>query len=197
MSKRNFILLIIILLIVVITIFWFLYFRPTITPGEEDPGTNFFSQFNPFGTSKPKPPIVTPPIDVSGYQPGAGEEKLKLVKVSSMPIAGFTIFTKERLSAPVPILPAVEPISLETNAGIPPKGKVKIGTGTPTPPLTEFMPALRYVDKANGNIYQTFVDKIEERKFSITIIPKVYDAYFGNHGESVIMRYLKTDRRTI
>ena len=56
---------------------------------------------------------------------------------------------------------------------------------------------LRYVDKATGNIYQTFADKIDERKFSSSVIPRVYEAFFGNEGESVIMRYLKTDNRTI
>lgn len=62
---------------------------------------------------------------------------------------------------------------------------------------TEFAPALRYAEKASGNIYQTFADKIEEQKFSKTLIPKVHDAYFGNRGESVVMRYLKEDGKTI
>jgi hypothetical protein len=59
------------------------------------------------------------------------------------------------------------------------------------------MPALRYVDRATGNIYETFADKIEEKKFSTTVIPKVYEAYWGNGGNSVIMRYLKDDEKTI
>jgi hypothetical protein len=67
----------------------------------------------------------------------------------------------------------------------------------PTPPPTEFVPALRYVDRATGNIYQTFADKIEERRFTDTVIPKVYEALFGSNGESVVMRYLKADGRTI
>ena len=80
MSKRNFILLIIFLIVIGIVAFWFLYSREgTTTPTEEDPGTNFFSQFNPFGTNKPTPPPVTPPVDVSEYQPNPPEEiKLKL-----------------------------------------------------------------------------------------------------------------------
>src|SRR6185503_2452748 len=40
-------------------------------------------------------------------------------------------------------------------------------------------------------------DKIEERKFSGTTIPKVYEAGFGNKGDAVIMRYLKSDAKTI
>jgi hypothetical protein len=60
-----------------------------------------------------------------------------------------------------------------------------------------FSPALRYVNKATGNIYQTFADRIDERKFSSTVVPKVYEAFFGNEGESVVMRYLKGDNKTI
>ena len=96
------------------------------------------------------------------------------------------------VGVPVPSLLFVEPVPVGTS----PKGKVKIGTGT-TKPLTEFMPALRYVARATGNIYETFADKIEEQKFSDTVIPQIYEALFGNKGQSVIMRYLKGDGRTI
>ncbi len=197
MSKRNFILLIIILIIVIITVFGFLYFRQSPpVPGEDNIGTNFISQFNPFGVpmpdvagSKANPNV---PNGTSSTPPAtSGTGTLK--KISSMPIAGFTVFSKERLSAPVPILPS--PSGEVPTGTLPSKGKV--GSGTPTPPLTEFMPALRYVERATGNIYQTFVDKIEEKKFSTTIIPMVYEAVFGNKGQSVIMRYLKGDAKTI
>ena len=39
--------------------------------------------------------------------------------------------------------------------------------------------------------------KSRKKSFPKTIVPKVYDSYFGNHGESVVMRHLKTDDRTI
>jgi hypothetical protein len=92
----------------------------------------------------------------------------------------------------VPTLPAVETVPVGTS----PKGKAKIGMGTTTP-LTEFMPTLRYVARTDGNIYETFADKIEEQKFSGTVIPQIYEALFGNKGQSVILRYLKGDGRTI
>jgi hypothetical protein len=59
------------------------------------------------------------------------------------------------------------------------------------------MLAVRYVARATGNIYQTILDKIEERKYSTTTIPKIYEAYFGNKDKSVFMRYLNGDGRTI
>lgn len=196
MSKRNFILLIIILSLTAIIVFGFLYFQQrTTTGGVDNTGTNFISQFNPFGNSKPTPPKVTPPVDVSGYVPPPVTETpaMKLIKVSSMPIAGFTVFSKERLKE-IPILTPTPPV---TETPTPTTTKKTTSLKKPTPPPTEFVPALRYVDKATGNIYQTFSDKIDERKFSSTIIPKVYEAYFGNQGGSVVMRYLKPDDRTI
>lgn len=194
MSKRNFILLIIVLVLVVATILGFLYFRQPPVDTTGDPGgTNFFSQLNPFGTNKGTTGTTPPPSNVTGYQPPADGEttKLKLIKVSSMPIAGFTVFMKERLKD-IPIVVPTTPSTEETTTI-----NTKKPTTKPTPPPTEFVPALRYVDMASGNIYQTFVDKIEERKFSTTLIPKVYDAYFGNRGQTVVMRYLKKDDKTI
>jgi len=201
MSKRNFILLVIILVTVVAAIFGFFYFRRSATtPGTGGVGTNFISQFNPFGSNKTTTPAVTPPANVSGYQPNlepATKTNAKLKKVSGMPVAGFTIYSKERLKVvvPAPILPSPSgEVPSKTGSTT---GNLGTGKTKPTPPLTEFMPALRYVDKVTGNVYETFADKIEERKFSTTIIPRIYEAYWGNKGESVVMRYLKTDGKTI
>ncbi len=195
MSKRNFILLTIVLIITAIATLGFLYFQKGINaPSDDGTNTDFFSLFNPFGTSKPAGPVVKPPIDVSGYQPPVVEApKLKLAKISSVPVAGFIIFTKERLKdVPVATPPVVPSPEIEATVV-----KTTATVKKPTPPLTEFMPALRYVDRITGNVYQTFIDKIEERRFTTNIIPKIYDAYFGNRGESVVMRYLKEDGKTI
>src|SRR3989344_622661 len=187
MTNRNFILLIIILAIIVLGFFGFLYFkRDAVPPGESPGGTNFLSQFNPFAGTSVKPPVTEPPADISGTEPPPVERGLQLMKVSSMPVAGYGVFMKERYKEVVAEI--TESSALTAEGGIPPEAVA---------PPTEFAPALRYVDRATGNIYQTFADKIEERKFSGTVIPKVYEALFGNSGNSVIMRYLKTDNRTI
>jgi len=196
MSKRNLILLVIILIVIVAVIFGFFYFyQPTNQTGDTIEGTNFFANFLPFGGSKNTTPTnTTPPVDISGYeQPTTGAEisNAVLKKVSSFPIAGFGVFMKERFKDIPAVLPT-QPVEQNTTNGTQTnKSAVK-----PIPPPTEFMPALRYVNKSTGNIYQTFADKIDERKFSSTVIPKVYEAYFGNKGGSVIMRYLKTDLPT-
>ena len=202
MSKRNFILLIIILIAIIFGVLGYFYFNQSVSPaGIVTSGTNFIAQFNPFANIKTAPPKETPPADISGYQPNPTvETSVKLKKVSSMPIAGYITYSKERLKAvPVVITPPTDTSSGSTpDTTTPPvTPPIKAKTLAPTAPLTEFAPSLRYVDRTNGNIYQTFADKIEERKFSTTVIPKVYEASFGNKGVSIIMRYLKDDNRTI
>ena len=181
MSKRNKTLFIILLIaLAILAFFWLTREKPgSLAPGET-PSTNFWSQFNPFNQTapSPQPPGELPP---SGPPPPASQAELRLRKVSSMPVAGYVVFEKERYKEVPTIAPGTEP---------PP-------TGQPTPPQTEFAPALRYVARATGNIYQTFADKIDERKFTSTLVPKVYEASFGNKGEAVIMRRLKADERTI
>lgn len=263
MSKRNFILLVIVLVVIALIILGIFYFRQsTTTNTTTTEGTNFGSIFNPFGPSKPSTTTGTPPpANVSGYQPEPTTETTanKLIKISSMPIAGFTVFNKERLvSVPVPAEnPAGTPAitynfgnttlkigstgdtvtdlqkflnntisaGLEINGTFDAKVDAAIKqwqtdhkltadgvVGTKTkeamyssvgqttkavPPPTEFAPALRYVNRASGNVYETFIDKIQEKQFTTTVIPKVYEAFFGNGGQSVVMRYLKTDGKTI
>jgi len=103
---------------------------------------------------------------------------LKLTKISSGPISGYGVFTKERFTD----VPAVVSTTEE---------------GVLTAPPTEFTTVLRYQDKISGDIYQTFIDKIEERKISEAIIPGIHEVFFGNGGESIIIRYLKQDNETI
>ncbi len=174
-------------MVILLVTFGFLYFNRPPGGGEGDDGTNFFSQWNPFG-KKPTPPPPPPPPETPGVTPPVTEiPKTKLLKVSSMPVAGFTVYQKERFKD-VPMITPVEQGESLLN---------QQPATTPTPPPTEFKPNLRYVARTTGNIYQTFADKIDERRFSGTIIPKVYEAYFGAKGESVVMRYLKIDERTI
>jgi hypothetical protein len=114
------------------------------------------------------------------------------------------MFSKERL---VPVVATTQTTpsttqtstSTTTTASTTPSTKVitKKATTKPVAPPTEMALALRYVAKATGNIYETFADTIQEGQFSTTTIPEVYDAYFGNNGNSVAMRYLQNDGETI
>lgn len=161
MSRRNFILLIIALVIIIFLGFYF-FSTPSTPTGDTTSTGGFFSNLNPFGKTTPSTPTPTDNTNtiINEENPPTETEKRKLVKVSSMPVAGYASFEKEKM----------------------PK---------------EYSTTLRYVDRATGNIYQTYTDEIQETKFSYTPIPRVYEAVFGNDANTVIMRYLKGDDRTI
>ncbi len=182
MQKRKLIILIIIVAAVIAGIFIYLYFSAPVAPAGDArrPVFNFF----PFNTAKKTVP-QTPAdnsntgTEIPNYEVPA-PEVLKLKKVSSFPIAGYGMFAKE----------VFKEVALPTIVGTP----TKVGA---TPPATEFVTTLRYVERATGNVYQTRADQIDERKFTGTIIPKIHEAFFGTKSTSVIMRYLKGNTSTI
>lgn len=188
MSKRKIIIFIIIITLITLLV-WGYNSISKKTPGEGgaiESGINFVSDFFTFGKStSTNNGEGTTPEDISGgEQEGTnttGEVKKRLTRVSSAPVAGYSIFMKERFKYVADVVPGTEPGN----------------TSTPSAPLTETVPAVRYVNRATGNIYQTFADTIREQKFSDTVIPIVYEALFGDNANSVVMRYLKEDNQTI
>ncbi len=57
--------------------------------------------------------------------------------------------------------------------------------------------AVRYLDRATGNIFEVSPDGGEARRITNTTIPKIYEALFAKSGNVVIARYLKEDGETI
>lgn len=47
-----------------------------------------------------------------------------------------------------------------------------------------------YVDRSNGNIYQTATSTLATTKITNTTIPKVYEAFIGKGGSNVVLRTL-------
>ena len=217
MSKRNLIILIIVIIVLIIGGFLIWSFvNQSNQNGGRVTGTNFLSSLLPFGKGNTNNQgATTTPANVSGFTPETNAEVApeKLNKISSMPIAGFGVFMKERF-VDVPPPPPVDTTastgsSTTTDTTISPQITTPTSSTTtstkktatkivkPTAPATEFIPAVRYVEKATGNIDETFADNIAESKLTTTLIPQVHDAYFGNKGQSVLMRYLNDDGKTI
>ena len=61
----------------------------------------------------------------------------------------------------------------------------------------EIIPSLRYVEKANGHIYQRNISTKESTKISNSTIPSIYEALFNSDASTVIYRYLSSDGVTI
>jgi len=187
MQKRNLKILITIVLAITVVVFGFMFFfNKKASETSNVPKTNFFGQFLPFLRNNQSQNTNTP-VDLTGEIINQNEEQTfipKLMQISTTPIAGFVVYEKERFVN----LPTIEPTQGEG---------VEITEEKPIAPPTEFVTALKYVAREDGNVYQTFIDRIDPRRLSTTIIPRVYDAYFGKNGESVVMRYLKSNNITI
>ena len=193
MSKRNLILFIIFLLIALSAILGFLYLSKQNGQNNTTTGTNFFAQFNPFSNGNTNNSNTNPGSNNNnntGTTTPPATTKISLRKVSSMPIAGFTIFSKERLKS-LTTVAADNTVTTNTST------TTQKTTPKTTANLTEFAIALKYVAKNAGTIYETFADNILETQVGTTSIPQVYDAYFGNKGQNVAMRYLEADGKTI
>jgi hypothetical protein len=209
MSKRKITIIIIVLIILTGLAFLFFYFykgkmNPTNNPGD----TNTYSGF---GDTTNNGKENNSPANISGTGT-TGENgqviDIKLKKVSTMPIAGFGIFMNQRYVSVPDITPPVDSTngsgdtSTVTDSSISTSATDTTQKTTTKPkniskPKIETKPAVRYVARATGNIYETFVDKINEQRFSSTVIPQIYDAYFNSNAQSLVMRYLNTDGMTI
>jgi hypothetical protein len=56
---------------------------------------------------------------------------------------------------------------------------------------------IRYILRANGNIYEAYTDSVEQKRLSITTIPKVYESVWLPNGQNLIIRYLKDASESI
>lgn len=173
------------MIILALVVFWYLNSKNNPTSGGNGGGGNFWSDLLPFGNKNNQNNNQgNQPTDISDYVDDSIKEvePLKLTKVSTVPVAGYKVFQKERFVDVLDVTPGTDGAEAAKN---------------PSAPTTEFAPALRYVAKENGNIYQTWVDRIGEKKFTDTVVPKIYEASFGKGGESVVMRYLRPNLQTV
>ncbi len=175
MSRKQ---ILIILGLIFVLIFGFLLYAYFLsrTPVETD--ENFFDkgvrEFSPFGVVEKKPvtiktdPVVTPIIEEGGLTATSTIIETKdvfprLRKISSEPVSGSIIIDRQR-----------EVI----------RDRVKQTISE------EFV---RYMDRATGHIFETKKDALPVSKISNTTIPKVYEAFFSQLGERVIVRGLQDD----
>jgi hypothetical protein len=62
---------------------------------------------------------------------------------------------------------------------------------------TEIVPALRYVERVTGHVYQMLLDTKDITKISNSTIPGVYEVILDKLANTFIYRYLSTDNKTI
>ena len=204
-SKRTFgIVIIIISLLGLGAWIYFLFIKttpPTIIDTAVDndsfaPKIGLNPSIKPPATLKPdEEEVVTPPLVET-------LEVFILKQLVKTPISGFIAIAKTRPK----ILPLVDqnaPNSSDATKSSTPEEK-KMPIFSPKTKLAvpkqeiENYTAIRYADKATGHVFEFALDKNDPAKLiSGTDIPRSREAFFGDKGDTLIMRYLKNDNQTI
>jgi len=191
---------IIIILIVVIFLGGgiFLYFNSKNSVSDGTSG-GLLKNFNPFGKSEKNtdPNIGKSDDEIINTEENSNDQiftsDLKLKQITKFAVAGATIFTTTRLKEK--IIEKTADQNTDTNKII---DNTKTNGAEPiVEPETEIIDAVRFVERANGHVYDKFVDKNAIGKISNSTIPGVYEAIFGNNNQSIIYRYINSDGETI
>ncbi len=197
MSKRNIILLFILLVILALVALVSRAPKIGVETDSGNSGSGFFSNFFRLPGSGNKD---TTTKGTGGESTGTTDneyvevEMLALRKVSSMPVAGFGVFSKETYSY---VADPEKEVVVEGEGGDKKIENIKKPTPAPVAPGTELETTIRYVDRSTGNIYQNKAGVSDERKFSEIIMPGIHEAFFGKKGSAVILRYLKPDTEIV
>lgn len=103
----------------------------------------------------------------------------KLRKISDVPVAGVDF--------------VAVPIYEDLNKNVEPADLSVTNTKAPVkkqPKLIEIKSTIRFIERATGHIYETSSSTIENTRLSNTTEPKIYEAYFVNKGDNLILRGL-------
>ncbi len=186
MSKKNIILLAVLILIIGLVVLVASLPKKSNEPGSEG-GTNFFSDlFNLVGLKNKNSDDGTPTKNIGGT-PGGEEARGSLFKMSSMPVAGFGVLKREVYTYVAP--PEVTDLASSTENDT--------RTNTLSVPETEYKLDVRYVTAENGSIYQYDIENGQEKKYSSSVLPYMYEAFFGKNASSIALRYISVNKPTI
>ncbi len=160
------------------------------------PVTTSVRNLFPFGTSSiVLPPsdtgtdiAVIPPSETGPYVPP------RLRKITDFAVAGLVPLSKERILPQA--IPAEGTATFPVTTPAPITSKKSKTPAVPKVP-TEIVTTVRFVARSNAAVYESDVDKKDIERLTVTYIPRIYEAYFGNAGDDVILRYLSADYQTV
>jgi len=155
--------------------------------------------FNPFGTgtttnTNTSTNTDTPTTDTTGDTPVVKADSM-FHQITDFAISGATYFedTKPIVTTTTDTT-VTAPVTTPTTTT---KTTKKVVVKKVETPKFEIIPSLRYVEKANGHIYQRNISTKESTKISNSTIPSIYEALFNSDASTVIYRYLSSDGATI
>ena len=125
--------------------------------------------------------------DGSVTEPGTGTNEPSnnpvspLKRISNKSVAGFTVVTVQTTP-----LAAIRNLITKTSTPV-------ATVATPVVPV----PAIRFLERGTGYIYDVTADGTGEKKITGTPIVRALDALFGDNGKAVLVRYIKNDNQTV
>lgn len=187
MSKNIKIIFIIVFILVIIGLVVGYYYITNKTTTQKTTISNpWYQSFNPFGSgTKVNTPIQTG--DNVGDQTQTGNTPISTTslfhKLTDFGVAGATYYEEMK--------PIID--NTQTVAETPVVNNKKNVAKKIITPKFEITPSLRYVEKANGHIYQMNIGTKVQTEISNSTIPGIYEAFFDSKASSVIYRYLSSD----
>lgn len=136
-------------------------------------GTNFINTQTPTVQQNQNLPA-------SYDKPQVTKEEPRLRKISSEPIAGSDFINVDILATTTPTK-NIEP---------PDSSKVTPQIKKIAPKVIGKKETIRYVDRATGNIYETATNTPSLTRISNTTVPKIYESYFVDKDDSLVIRDL-------
>ncbi len=184
-SKRaSFIVIILVLSLLVGGLLGFYFYTKNKNPGSTILGVKPGGNTN-FGGYDPNSNTPIIPGETGSSTPIVPEGTIKeleipkLRKISDVPTAGIDYV----------IIPVYE----EVDKNVEPADLSVSKTTTPArraPRLIGYKTTIRYMERGTGHIYETATSTLEKTRLSNTTEPKIYEAYFVNKGDNLILRGL-------
>jgi hypothetical protein len=149
--------------------YYYLKTQASTTPGSPSKGLSL-RDFFPFGKAPATTPGATPTPQNSG------------TSTQNNPVQENIVATAN------PSVPVLRHIT-----GTPIAGAVIFDRTTGTSTKKTTVNAIRYMDRATGNVFEAATNTLSVLRVSNTTFPKAYEAFFDNSGESMVLRTLKND----
>jgi hypothetical protein len=172
-KKTALTILVVVIIVAILVIGFFLFFQKQSEQKNSviDAARNFFGGFFP---TSPTTNSNNSQINDNQNNNPINNVIPRLRQISNFPVAGGVMFER---TATTSSLLVQDPTASTTNAA----------TST-TQKITEVV--YRFVERATGHIYETTSRDLSQKRITNTTIPKDYEAFFSNDGESLAMIYL-------
>lgn len=166
------ILIILLVLIFILLGAWYFFIKPKM--GEGVTPVQAFRSFFPIGSDIDL--VLSNPSEVDTGTPNEftiGGTQRKFTQITTMPVAGFSLFSKTNTVTTPAVPPETTPTTITT---------------------TDYF--LRYVSRETGYVYER---KNNDRGIQISniFIPNIYEAFFMDNNKTAILRFLRPDDQTI